>query len=83
MVILGSTLFVVRAKIQKILPVQKKHRIFTPKNQFIMAKVCNPIYDTVFNAIINDARYTGILLGGILNNNIVDVEIKSCVKSGA
>ena len=46
-----------------------------------MAKVCNPIYDTVFNAIINDARYTGILLGGILNKNIIDVEIKSCEKA--
>jgi hypothetical protein len=41
-----------------------------------MAKVCNPIYDTVFKFLIEDKRVAKILLGAILNKTIVDIEIK-------
>ena len=42
-----------------------------------MAKVFNPIYDTVFKYLMEDKRVAKVLLGGILSKNIVDVEIKS------
>jgi len=42
-----------------------------------MAKVCNPIYDTVFKYLVEDKRVAKVLLGGILGKNIVDVAIKS------
>ena len=32
-----------------------------------MAKVCNPIYDTVFKYLVEDERVAKVLLGGILN----------------
>jgi len=41
-----------------------------------MAKVCNPIYDTVFKYLMEDERVAKVLLGGILNKKIVNVEIK-------
>ena len=41
-----------------------------------MAKVCNPIYDTVFKYLMEDERVAKVLLGGILNKKIVAVEIK-------
>ena len=41
-----------------------------------MAKVCNPIYDTVFKYLVEDERVAKTLLGGILNKKIVSVEIK-------
>ncbi|MCR4560200.1 MAG: hypothetical protein K5685_08985 [Bacteroidales bacterium] len=41
-----------------------------------MAKVCNPIYDTVFKYLVDDERVAKVLLGGILNKKIVSVEIK-------
>ena len=41
-----------------------------------MAKVCNPIYDTVFKYLVEDERVAKVLLGGILNKKIVAVEIK-------
>lgn len=41
-----------------------------------MAKVCNPIYDTVFKYLVEDERVAKVLLGGILNKKIESVEIK-------
>nr|MCR4561335.1 hypothetical protein [Bacteroidales bacterium] len=41
-----------------------------------MAKVCNPIYDTVFKYLVEDERVAKVLLGCILNKKIVHVEIK-------
>ena len=41
-----------------------------------MAKVCNPIYDTVFKYLVEDERVAKVLLGGILNKKIVSVEMK-------
>ena len=41
-----------------------------------MAKVCNPIYDTVFKYLVEDERVAKVLLGGILNKKIEHVEIK-------
>ena len=41
-----------------------------------MAKVCNPIYDTVFKFLMEDERVAKVLLGGILNKKIETVEIK-------
>jgi len=41
-----------------------------------MAKVCNPIYDTVFKYLVEDERVAKVLLGGILGKKIVNVEIK-------
>jgi len=41
-----------------------------------MAKVCNPIYDTVFKFLVEDERVAKVLLGGILNKKIISVEIK-------
>ncbi len=41
-----------------------------------MAKVCNPIYDTVFKYLMEDERVAKVLLGGILNKKIETVEIK-------
>ena len=41
-----------------------------------MAKVCNPIYDTVFKYLVEDERVAKVLLGGILNKKIETVEIK-------
>lgn len=41
-----------------------------------MAKVCNPIYDTVFKYLVEDERVAKVLLGGILNKKIENVEIK-------
>ena len=40
-----------------------------------MAKVCNPIYDTVFKYLMEDERVAKVLLGSILNKKIVAVEI--------
>lgn len=40
-----------------------------------MAKVCNPIYDTVFKYLVEDERVAKVLLGGILNKKIEHVEI--------
>lgn len=41
-----------------------------------MAKVCNPIYDTVFKYLIEDERVAKVLIGGILNKKIVSVKIQ-------
>ena len=41
-----------------------------------MAKVCNPIYDTVFKYLVEDERVAKVLLGGILNKKIESVEMK-------
>ncbi len=41
-----------------------------------MAKVCNPIYDTVFKYLVEDERVAKVLLGVILNKKILHVEIK-------
>ena len=41
-----------------------------------MAKVCNPIYDTVFKYLMEDERVARVLLGVILNKKITHVEIK-------
>jgi len=41
-----------------------------------MAKVCNPIYDTVFKYLMEDKRSAKVLLGCILNKKIVDVDIQ-------
>ncbi len=42
-----------------------------------MAKVFNPIYDTVFKYLMEDKRVAKVLLSGILSKNIIDVAIKS------
>lgn len=42
-----------------------------------MVKVYNPIYDTVFKYLMEDERIQIAILDGILNKNIIDVEIKS------
>lgn len=41
-----------------------------------MAKVCNPIYDTVFKYLVEDERVAKVLLGGILGKKIEKVEVK-------
>ena len=41
-----------------------------------MARVCNPIYDTVFKYLMEDKRVAKVLLGCILNKKIIDVDIK-------
>lgn len=42
-----------------------------------MGKVYNPIYDTLFKYLMEDERIKIAVLDGILNKNIIDVEIKS------
>lgn len=42
-----------------------------------MAKVFNPIYDTVFKYLMDDKRVAKVLLGGILDKKITDISVMS------
>ncbi|MCQ2975926.1 MAG: hypothetical protein MJ211_14090 [Bacteroidales bacterium] len=42
-----------------------------------MARVVNPIYDTVFKYIMQDPRVAKVLIGNILNTKIVDISMNN------
>ena len=48
-----------------------------------MAKVYNPIYDTIFKHLMTDKKAAKVLLGNLLQKNIIDLTLKNNEYTGA